>query len=177
MAIKLPINEEDYPTYEDLPEGDYYVELQKLPDDEVLRTIYKRDADGNATPIPEMIFINWNLTVLSPTEWAGRRIFHSTMWFASKEKIAQAASPYNPMDMTLSFLQPLGVVEKIRDGNKTVKKIKKEFTDKNGSLDFSKLPWGDKFWVRYVDKVAKNGKVFRQVTTVWKDANDDSLPF
>ncbi len=89
--------------FEDLEPGDYLFEVAE-PSDK--GWIYdKEDQDDSEA---KSQFINWKLRVVKPEEFAGKPIFHMTMFSATPEKIAKAKRSYDPAGFTYQFFASIG---------------------------------------------------------------------
>lgn len=173
MAIKFAVSEEDYPTYEQLPEGNYLVSLTEQEDENTLIVYNKKDEFGDPTNTPDLQFASWRITVMEPAEHAGRVIFWKTFLWASKERLDRSPG-WKPIEATLRFLLPIGAAEKVNlPSGGTQLRFAKSVLDKAGKLDFSKLPFGKPFWISYRDKMGKDGILRREIVKVW--AADESV--
>lgn len=177
MAISFNLDGRTSAEQDELAPGKYLFEIL-APSDEskVLSTFNKKDDNGNPIPgLPEMTFVNWMLKVqdckppLKVDDCKGQVFFHSTMLWASPEKIAQASRPYFPQDMTIQFMVNAGMGVNTREAGKRISKLNPEHLSKKGELLFDNNVWGKTFWGEIADVTGKDGKVRRQLTKAWTE--------
>lgn len=144
--------------FDDLPAGDYLFEIAEPGDKGWIREFTDQD-----NPKVTMSTINWRFRTLQPEEFEGKPFFHSTMFYASPEKIAMAKRPYDPSGFFYQFLVSIGAA--VKDGNDAVV-LDDYLTD--GEIDLDKMI-GIRFWgsVRMVK--GKDDKERTQLDKAWPE--------
>ena len=146
--------------FDELPVGDYLFEVGEPGDKGWVSEVSDQD-----NPKLTMSFINWRLRVLEPEEFNGKPFFHSTMFYASPEKIAMAKRPYDPQGFFYQFMAAIGAA--VKDGNEAVI-LDDYLTD--GEVDLDKTI-GLRFHGRVVKQTGKDNKERIQLdsSTVYPD--------
>lgn len=146
--------------FEDLEPGDYVFEISE-PGEKGWTHRYTSDDD----PDVWMEYVDFRLRVVSPEESAGRLFFHSIMFNASPEKIAQAKKPYDPSTFLYQFFGEIGA-GMIQSGELTI--LDDYLTD--GELDLDKFI-GLRFAgsLRAVKSKKDNSKEYVNLTKAWPE--------
>jgi len=116
--------------FDELEIGNYTFEIAE-PDERG----WISEVIDKTNPKAKLASVTWQLRVVSPEHFAGRRFFHRTWCAGTQEKIAMAKKRWEPSSFTFQFIQSIGIA--VKDGNDAV--VLDDYLDDDGM--FLPIKW------------------------------------